>query len=91
MNLRGWGKEETLIREPADPEDGRLVPQNNHLIEVCMPDFYRTETGGRRGRKLKKAINLANISYSGKPRAGVVLISSFLPPTGGQGSEPKAL
>ena len=56
-----------------------------------MPDFYRSETEGRRGSKVKKAINLANISYSGKPRAGDVLISSFLPRTGGQGSEPKAL
>ena len=35
----------------------------------------------------KKAINLANISYNGKPQARDVLISSFLPATGGQGSE----
>ena len=29
---RGSGKEETLIGEPADREDGRLAPQNSHLI-----------------------------------------------------------
>ena len=36
--MRSWGKEETLFREPADREDGRLAPQNNCLIEVWMPD-----------------------------------------------------
>ena len=34
---RGSGKEETLIGEPADLEDGRLVPQNNPLTEVWVP------------------------------------------------------
>ena len=34
QEMRCWGKEETLIGEPADQEDGRLVPQNNHLIGV---------------------------------------------------------
>ena len=37
----------------------------------------------------KKAMKLANISYSGKPQAGDVLISSFLPSTGGPGPEPR--
>ena len=34
MNPRGVEarKRETLIREPADQEDGRLAPQNNHLM-----------------------------------------------------------
>ena len=36
--MRCWGKQETLIREPADQEDGRLGLQNSHLIEVWMPD-----------------------------------------------------
>ena len=36
---------------------------------------------------MKKAINLANISYKGKPQAGDMLVSSFLPSTGAQGSE----
>ena len=35
----------------------------------------------------KKAVNLANISKNGKPQAGDMLISPFLPSTGGQGSE----
>ena len=34
-----------------------------------------------------RAINLANISYNGKPQPGNVLISSFLPSTSGQDSE----
>ena len=38
-------------------------------------------------KQSKKAINLAKISEKGKPQAGYVLISSFLPSAGGQGSE----
>ena len=40
-------------------------------------------------KQTKKALNLANILENGKPQAGGVLISSFLPSTGGQGSEQK--
>jgi len=35
--MRCWGKEETLIMEPADWEDGRLAPQNNRLLGAWMP------------------------------------------------------
>ena len=38
-------------------------------------------------KKTKKALNLANILENTKPQAGDMLISSFLPSTGGQGSE----
>ena len=38
-------------------------------------------------KQTKKALNLANILENGKPQAGDVFISSFLPSTGGQGSE----
>ena len=38
-------------------------------------------------KQTKKALNLANILDNGNPQAGDVLISSFLPSTGGQGSE----
>ena len=41
-------------------------------------------------KQSKKAINLANIS-NGEPQAGDVFISSFLPSTGGQGSEQRRL
>ena len=37
------------------------------------------------------ATNLANISQNGKPQAGDVLISPFLPSTGGQGSKQRNL
>ena len=30
----------TLLRKPSDQEDGRLVPQNNHLIRVWMPGSF---------------------------------------------------
>ena len=30
----------TLFGKPADWEYGRLMSQNNHLIEVCLPDSF---------------------------------------------------
>ena len=61
-NTKCWGKEETLIGEPADLEDGRLVPQNNHFIEVWVPGSYIDQRWGEMRKHSKKAINLANIS-----------------------------
>ena len=40
QDLRCWGKEETLIGELADLENGRLAPQNNHLTGVWMPGSF---------------------------------------------------
>ena len=40
QKTRCWGKEENLIGQPADWENGRLVPQNNHLIGVWMPGYF---------------------------------------------------
>ena len=40
QEARCWGKEETLIGEPADWEDGRLVPQNHHLTGFWMPGSF---------------------------------------------------
>ena len=37
---RGVEGRKTLIGEPADREDGRLVPQNHHLIGVWMPGSF---------------------------------------------------
>ena len=37
---RCWGKEETLSEESANREDGRLAPQNNHLMGVWMPNSF---------------------------------------------------
>ena len=48
--------------------------------------FYELEKEDVR-KQTKKALNLANILENGKPQAGDVFISSFLPSTGGQGSE----
>ena len=59
---RGWGKEETLIGDPADQEDGRLVPQNNHLIGVWMPGCFIAQRWREVRKQSKRAINLANIS-----------------------------
>ena len=52
-----------------------------------MPDFFIDQRWGQVRKQSKKEINFANISQDGKPQAGNVLISSFLPSTGGQGSE----
>ena len=30
----------TLFGKPADREDGRLAPQNNHLLGVWMPGSF---------------------------------------------------
>ena len=56
------GKENCFIQKAADQQDGRLVPQNNHLIRVWMPGSS-TDQGWREVRKQsKKAINLAKLS-----------------------------
>ena len=77
QETRCWGKEETLIGEPADREDGRLVPQNNHLIGVWMPGSFidqrersneelkskgRIERERQWGSKVKGSSVLQNIS-----------------------------
>ena len=57
QEMRCWGKAETLVREPANWEDGRLVPQNNHLVGVWMPGFfYRSERKKQWGTKVKGRI-----------------------------------
>ena len=37
----------TLFEKSADPEDGRLMSQNNHLIGVWMP-FFKNRTQSRK-------------------------------------------
>ena len=48
-----------------------------------MSGSSRSQRGGEVRKQSKKAINLANVSENGKPQAGDVFISSFLPSTGG--------
>ena len=78
-----------LFGKPADQEDGRVIPQTNHLIGVWMPSsFMDQRLGSGQGNKVKKAIHLANISENGKPQAGgCVNFNFFLPSTGRQGFE----
>ena len=48
---RFWSKEQTLIWEPPDWEDGRLAPQNNHLV-LWLPGSFMDQRwwgGGVRG------------------------------------------
>ena len=59
---RGSGKEETLIGEPVDREDGRLAPHNNHLIGACMPGSSMDQRSGEVRKQSETAIHLANIS-----------------------------
>ena len=66
-----------LIRGTADQEDGRLAPQNNHLIRVWMPGYFidqrersneelkskgRLERERQWGSKVKGSSVLQNIS-----------------------------
>ena len=91
--MRRWGKEETLIREPADQEDGWLAPQNSYLIGVWMAGCFidqrersneEPKSKGRIGRerqwesKAKGSSVLQNISREW-PASGRrgVLISSI--------------
>ena len=56
--MRCWGKEETYLSgESGDREDGRLAPQNNHLIGVWMSrSFYQSERKKQWGTKTKGII-----------------------------------
>ena len=38
--MRCRGKEEILIRELVGLEDGKLVPQNNHLFGAWLPGSF---------------------------------------------------
>ena len=67
----------TLFEKPADPEDGTLMSQNNHLVQVWMPD-QRWEWGGEVRKPSKKAVNLAKMSQNGKPQTGGY-VNFFLP------------
>ena len=51
----------TLFRKPADQEDGRIMSQNNHHLEVWMPGYF---TDGSKGEevKLKKRPLILQIS-----------------------------
>ena len=62
------------------------MSQNNHVWDWISGSFI-DQRGGKVRKQSKKAINLASISQNGKPQAEDVLISSFLPSAGGQGSE----
>ena len=43
-----------LIWEPADHEDGRLEPQNNHLVRAWLPgSFMGQRQGGEKGEETK--------------------------------------
>ena len=75
-----------LYSKAADQEDGRLAPQNNHLIGVWMPDSFLDQRWGRWVSKVKRPLILQTF-LEWQPQGGGVLISSFLPSIGGQGSE----
>ena len=76
----------TLFRKPAGSEDGKLMSANNHLVGVWMPGSFVDQRWGR-WNKVKRSL-ISQVS----PRMaslwlGTVLISSFLPSTGGWVSE----
>ena len=52
---RGWNKKETWIREPADQGDGRLLPQNSHLVRAWTPGSFMDQRWRLRGpREVRK-------------------------------------
>ena len=53
----------------------------------CQVLLQTRDGWGEVRKQSEKAIHLANISWSGKPQAGDVFISSFLLSAGGQSSE----
>ena len=72
---RCWGKKETLIGEPADREDGRLVPQNNHLIGVWMPDSF-IDQRERSNEELKSKGRIKEMQRGRKEKSSVLQIIS---------------
>ena len=54
----------TLFRKPADQEDGRIMSQNNHHLEVWMPGYFTDGSKGEEVKLKKKTINLTNISWN---------------------------
>ena len=52
-----------------------------------MSGFFMDQRWGKVNKQGKKAINLASVSRTASLRQGDVLISSFLPSVGRQGSE----
>ena len=63
------------------------MSQNNYLPLVWMSGFFMDQRWGKVNKQGKKAINLASVSRTASLRQGDVLISSFLPSVGRQGSE----
>ena len=61
-----WSKEGTLIGEPAGQEDGRLSPQNYHLVRAWLPgsfmDLRWKGGGGGWGNKSKETIQSLQMS-----------------------------
>ena len=60
-----WGveaRETTSIGELVDQEDGRLAPQNNHLIGVWRPGSFLDQRWGKVKKQSKKAISSAVVS-----------------------------
>ena len=69
----------TLFGKLADCKDGKLISQNNNLIEVWMPDSFIEQRGKQARKSSQKAIYLAKLERD-------VFISSLLQPfTSGQG------
>ena len=60
--LPGEAGNTTLFQEPADPEDGKRMSQNNHLVEGWMSVSFIYRRLGDLRKRSEKAISLANIS-----------------------------
>ena len=71
--MRCQDKQETLIGEPADQEDGRLGLQNNHLIEVWMPDSFIDQREGSNKELKSKGRIEREMQWGSKVKVSSVL------------------
>ena len=79
--MLGSGKD--FILELAEPEDGRLEPQNNHLVRARMPGSY---DWGRLRKQRKKTIQFLQMSprMASLGQGNVLVFTSLQSFTGGQ-------
>ena len=72
--MLGQGRD--FVREPADSEHGRLVPQNSHLVGAGLPGSFMDQRWGGVRKQRKKTIQSLQMSpRMASLRQGDVLVS----------------
>ena len=84
--MLGQGRD--FVREPADSEHGRLVPQNSHLVGAGLPGSFMDQRWGGVRKQRKKTIQSLQMSpRMASLRQGdvLVLLPCSLSQVGGSG------